>query len=269
MKSIRLHELQKAKIRLSYFAWKDMNLLNKTPHSILLKRVWDSTRDEMRSFFDQVGESFREMVQALGTCVLTLYPKISHGFDAHRDVLIINLWSWMFCGLSIQSFEVGFAPIFLKAGELFHEFQHHEYLKKNRMLGVSENELDLFSKQHGSEMEEIAFRKQIEILKRYKKIAPSAISIITFKAFAWKNDGNCTIKPKQYTGLRTEDIIDGFIQQYETAIALVKEDVSASKYTEESDETDAQINKEISRALDLPIDVNQDRSRYKEIKLYF
>ena len=268
MKLIPLNELQKAKIRLAYFAWKDMNQLNKKPYSSLLKFVWDSTQDKMTDFFSQIGESFQEIKQAFRTCELTLYPKISIGFEAHRKILIINLWSWMFCSLSTQSADVGFAPSFFKAAELFHEFQHYEYLKDNKMLGVAETELDPLREQHGSEMEELAFRRQIEILGRYKEVAPSEILIITFKVFDWKNSGNCTIKPKEYR-LRTKGVIDGFIQQYKTAIDLVKKDASGSKYTEESDKNDVQTNQEISRALKLPMDVNQDESYYNKIEVRF
>lgn len=269
MKRITLNKLQEAKIRLAYLAWKDMIQLSKPPHSRLLEYVWDSTRDEMRPFFNQVGESFQEIAQAFRTCEFTLYPKISHGFDPHRNVLIINLWSWMFSVLSnTQQSEVGFAPLLLKAVELAHELQHYNYLKKRKMLGVSESKSDLFAKQHGSKMEEIAFSKQINILERYKKIAAPETNIITFKVVAWKKDGNCTLKPKEYR-LRTEGLIQGFVQQYETAIDLVKKDASGSMYAEESDKNDAQTHKEISRALNLPIDINLDQAHYNRVRVHF
>jgi len=268
MKLINLNKLQWSNLRLAYFAWKDINKLTKKPHSSLLEFAWDSTHQEMITFFGQVGESYQEIGQSLRTYEFTLYPKISHGFDAHRESLIVNLWSWMFCNLSTQPVEVGFAPSFLKAGELFHEFQHYKDIKDNNLLGASESALDHFSEQHRSEMEEKAFREQIKILNRYKKVAPPVVSIIAFKVIAWKNNGDCTIKPKKYT-LKTKGVIDDFIQKYKGQIDLVRKDISGTKYTEESDKTDGESHLEISRALNLSIDLNKDESYYKKVKVSF
>jgi len=269
MKLITLNKLQETKIRLAYFAWKDIMQLSKLPHSCLLEYVWDSTKDEMCVLFNQAGESFQEIVDAFRACEFTLYPKMSMGFDAHTKFLIINLWSWMFRVLSnTQQSEVGFVPLFFNAVDLAHEYQHYNYLRKSNILGASETELDDFSKQHRGKMEEIALKKQINILKRYKNVAPPEISIITFKVTSWKNDGKCTIKPKEYR-LLMKGLIDRFVQQYENAIDLVKKDTSGSKYTEESDKKDAKINKEISMALNLPIDVNLDEAHYKRVAHYF
>jgi hypothetical protein len=269
MKQINLNDLQKAKIRLAYCARKDIDQLNRKPYSRYLKYVCDSTCEEMRSFFDQVGENLQEILEAFRTWEFTLYPEISIGFDSHREVLIINPWSWMFSVLSnADRSDVGFAPFFLKAAELVHEFQHYDYLKKNKMLGVSEAESDLFAKEHGSEMEKMAFRRQIAVLQRYKEFAVPETFIITFRIDVWRNDGSCSIKPKEYR-LKTEGLIDGFVRQYEAALNLVKEDTGASKYAEESDRSDAQTNEAISKALNLPIDVNLDKTHYQRFTFAF
>lgn len=265
---INLNKLQSSKLRLAYFAWKDINLLTKKPYSSLLEFAWDSAHQEMTSFFGQVGKSYQEIGQSLRTCEFSLYPKTSHGFDAHRESLIVNLWSWMFCNLSAQPVEVGFAPPFLKAGELFHEFQHYKDIKDNNLLGASESALNDFSDQHRSEMEEKAFTEQIKILNRYKKVSPPVVSIITFKVIAWKNNGDCTIKAKKYP-LKTKGVIDGLIKQYKGQIDLVREDTSGTKYTEESDKNDVESHLEISRALNLSVDLNKDESYYKKVKVSF
>jgi hypothetical protein len=169
MSHISLSDLQKHEIKLSFLAWEDMSQLNVHPHSDLLKSVWDSTRQEIASFCDCISEDFHEIADAFRTCELALYPKISIGFDAEGNLLIVNIWSWMFSVLSLQSSDAGFALPFMKAGELFHELSHFNYLKENGMINASETESNAFKQQHGSEMEEIAFRKQIEVLEHYKK----------------------------------------------------------------------------------------------------
>jgi len=145
MKQLKITNLQKDKIRLAYLAWKDMNQLSKSPDYSLLKHVSDSKLNEMNLFFRQVGESLQEVMDAFGTWEFTLYPKISIGFDSSRNVLIVNLWSWMFSMLSnTEQPEVGFAPLCLKAPELAHEFQHYIYLKQHEMMHASEEESELF-----------------------------------------------------------------------------------------------------------------------------
>ena len=117
-------------------------------------------------------------------------------------------------------------------------------------------------------MEEIAFRKQIDILEKYKKVAPPKVSIIALKVEEWKNDGSFRINIKKYLQ-ETENLINGLVQQYEMAIELVKEDTDASKYTEESDKNDCRVNEAISKALNLPIDVNLGKTRYKTASFCF
>jgi len=270
MNKPRLTNLQKAKISLAYLAWEDMDKLNKPPHNRLLKHVLGSTLGEINRFFRQAGESSQDVIRVFRTWELTLYPKISIGFDPDRNVLIINLWSWMFSVLSnMKQLEVGFSPLCLKASELIHEFQHYVYLDKHKMLEASDEESELFRSKHGGIMEETAFRKQIAVLKTYKKVAPLRIPMIAFKIDAWENGGRCTFRFLKESQQATETLIDGLVKQYEEAIELAKLDTGASRYNEESDRMDCQMNETISQALNLPIDVSLDKDQFKTTSVYF
>ena len=209
-------------------------------------------------------------MQAFRTWEFTLYPRISIGFEPQRNVLIVNLWSWMFSMLSsIEQSEIGFAPLCLKASELVHEFQHYLYLNEHEMIGAPEEESELFRKNHGSLMEEKAFRKQINVLQKYKKVADPEIFLITFKVDSWENGRTCRFTTIKEHRQKTDDLIDSLVRQYEEAIELAKEDASASKYEEESDKHDCEINEAISKALNLPIDVRLDKSHFKSISVCF
>jgi len=169
----------------------------------------------------------------------------------------------------MKQLEVGFSPLCLKASELIHEFQHYVYLDQHKMLDASEEESELFRKEHGSIMEETALRKQITILKKYKKVAPPEIPMIAFKVGAWKNGRQCKFRFIKEYRQETEALIDGLVHQYEEAIELVKEDTGASKYNEESDKSDCQMNETISKALNLPIDVSLDKNQFETTSVCF
>lgn len=270
MKKPQMTDLQKRKIAFAYLAWKDIGRLGKLPYNHALKDVLDLTLDEIGGFFQLVGESWQDVIQAFRTWEFTLYPRISIGFESRRNVLIVNLWSWMFSMLSnMEQSEIGFAPLCLKASELVHEFQHYVYLNEHEMIGAPEEESELFRENHGSLMEEMAFRKQVNVLQKYKKVADPEIFLITFKVDTWENGRTCKFAIIKEYRQKTEDLINRLVRQYEEAIELATEDASASKYKEESDKHDCEINEAISKALNLPIDVRSDKSHFKTISVCF
>jgi hypothetical protein len=268
MKKPQMTDLQKRKIAVAYLAWKDIGAPGKSPYNHVLKDVFDLTLGEIGGFFQLVGESWQDVIQAFRIWEFTLYPRISIGFEPQRNVLIVNLWSWMFSMLSnIEQSEIGFAPLFLKASELVHEFQHYVYLNEHGMIGVPEEESELFRENHGGLMEEEAFRKQVNVLQKYKEVADPETFLITFKVDAWENGRKCKFAIIKEHRQKTADLIDRLVRQYEEAIELAKEDASASKYNEESDKHDCEINEAISKALNLPIDVRLDKTHFKTISV--
>lgn len=192
-------EIELLKLRVAWFAWKDINsneFLN------LFIKIWEETLTEVELILKKC--KFRRNLREVTKLGLTLQPNIGFCYSPIVNAYFFNVWTFLFCSDAIEK-SLFFRPAFMLANELIHEHAHFRYLRDHQMLNRPKSEMKRFQKSHGFEGEKFALSEEAKFLKRIRLVIPRFEDVKLFRVKSWDSNGipnHCEIRSTQIMSKR-------------------------------------------------------------------
>ena len=136
-----MNHLDEIKLRLIWLSCKDIRLLNNSANQILLEKAWANIKTELRKYFKSYETSLDSITKCFKKISLTIDPRLPAGYDAEKDILILNLWNLFFAlikdPLTSKDCVIS-SPVWKLGGELIHEYDHYQFSEEKGIIGISE-----------------------------------------------------------------------------------------------------------------------------------
>ena len=246
---------------------------DKEENQNLIKDEYEKIKTELYSMFQSFQPSLDSIIKSFKKISLTIDPRLPAGYDAEKNIFIWNLWSLFFAitedPITKKSCVMS-APIWKLGSELIHEYDHFQFSKENKIIGVPEETRKQFDEQTASQREKRAFLSQIDFLKHSKSKIPYDTPINFIRVKRWTNNGNVQNKKK---ACLTEslvyrntliDSIDYCISDLEGVITKID---AGQNYDKVSDKENFRKSTQYVKALSLPIRLNSKQKDYQLIEV--
>jgi len=257
-----LEQNMKTSLFLAWLSHHDFNQLHKEDNFMLLEEILKEQKNCLSPYFKNQAVSLDRIVKDFDKITLTTNPKIAFGYDFERELLLYNLWLFLFepCGgFASSSFPASFA------GHLVYQYNIHLSLKENCIIGKPNDVKAVFQKEHGLEIDRRAVQCHIDFLEKAKSnnLLPLVVDLV--KVTSWSFDGRPSLSSdcEMYMTPKTAIVAlidDSIKQQRQTLSEMVDK-----QYSKSTDEANSQLVLELSKALSLPIKSNTKKLTYPEI----
>jgi hypothetical protein len=256
----------KTSLFLAWLSHHDFNQLLKEDNFALLEEILKEQKNSLSPYFKNQAVSLDKIIKDFDKITLTTNPKIAFGYDFEREILLYNLWLFLFepCGgFASSSFPASFA------GHLFYQYNIHLSLKKNGVIGKPKDVKAVFQKEHGLEIDKQAVQTHIDFLEKTKTNDLLPIVVDLVKVTSWSPEGrpNLSSDSEMYMTPKTAIValIDDLIKQQSKTLSEMVD----KHYSKSTDESNSQMVLELSKALSLPLKSNTKKSIYPEITISF
>ena len=267
-----MNQLEEIKLRLIWLSCKDIRLLNKSDNKILLKKAWANIKTELRHYFQSYETSLGTITECFKKISFTIDPKLPAGYDAKKDILILNLWNLFFAVVENPFTNkdcVISSPVWKLGGELIHEYDHYQFSEENGIIGISEESRKKFDEKTAAQREKRALLRQIKFFEHSKKFVPFTTRMIFIRVTKWSDNGSIgNKKPVLKKYLAPRKVLVASINDAICQLSAVIGDISAGKnYDELSDKESFEISERFVKALSLPIKFDIKEKNYPMIEL--
>lgn|GEM_PF-3123713 len=256
-----LDQNMKTSLFLAWLSCKDFNQLRKEDNFALLEEIVKEAKNSLYPYFKDQPVTLNAIVRDFGKITLTTNPKIAFGYDYERDILLHNLWLFLFdvCG----DFASSAFPAAL-AGHLVYQHDIYLSLQENDIIGKPEDVKAAFQAKHGLEVDRRAVSRHIAFLEKCKSNDLLPLEIDLVKVTAWNNDGHPILSPNCEMYMTPKPtivaLIDDLIKQHSQTLTEMGE---GKGYL--TDEVNSQMVLDLSKALSLPIKLKAKQTNYPEI----
>ena len=257
-----LEQNMKTSLFLAWLSSNDFNQLHKEDNFALLEEIVKEQKSSLSPYFKNQAVSLDRIVKDFDKITLTTNPKIAFGYDFERELLLYNLWLFLFesCG----GFASSAFPATL-AGHLVYQYAIHLSLKENGIIDKPKDVKAAFQKEHGLEVDRRAVRNHIAFLEKSKSnnLLPLVVDLV--KVTDWSYDGrpNLSLDCEMYMISKPAIValIDDLIKQHSQALT----EMVGKHYSKSTNESNSQMVVELSKALSLPLKSTGKKSIYPEI----
>ena len=248
-----------------YIAWlscTDFGRLKESNNRAILNKTWKNLKNSLYPYFRDQPISLDAIAGDFKKITLTLNPTISFGYDPKRNILIYQLWNFLFdlCADNRECFAVPAFPPKL-AAELVHEHDHYLFLKDHDMIGKDKDE------KCEAETEKCAFAAQIAFLEKCKSNTPPSFIFEQIKVTAWTTDGQPTLHPNCTIDLLSRAKIIAQINDQIQVQSQAAKEIDDGNYSKSSYSIDVSQCVDIVKMLTLPTRVNTKKETYPEITI--
>ena len=257
-----LEQNVKTSLFLAWLSSHDFNQLHKEDNFTLLEEIVKEQKSSLSPYFKNQAVSLDRIVKDFDKITLTTNPKIAFGYDFERELLLYNLWLFLFetCG----DFASSAFPAAL-AGHLVYQYDIFLSLKENNVIDKPKDVKAVFQKEHGLEVDRKAVRKHIAFLEKSKSnnLLPMAVDLV--KVTDWSYNGRPNLSPECEMHIISKPaivaLIDDLIKQQSHALT----EMIGKHYSKSTNESNSKMVVDLSKALSLPLKSTVKKSVYPEI----
>ena len=205
------------RLRIAWLAWKDINLLRRSPFSNLFIKIWINIKNSVAKCFETVNEDFAAICTDFKTFDLTMMQDFPWGYESTSASIVLSVWPLLFAPLRFKGKNWLHPSLSINLpSAILHEHEHFKYLRQHGMIKSTPTQTQSFAQTHRQQMEFLACDREVDFLTRALDVSFNIQSIPLFQVQTWTGFGQVVKIAKKrcrFTQTGFHKIIESFIEQ--------------------------------------------------------